>query len=136
MSLRYCASVHNPWRGSRSSSVISLGQTIRRSGAATSIAIARLLRYVARCPFSIDLFLVNSNELHFTYDCNPHSCLCGFAGDVERQCSCSQGLVTHYAAQVSGQLLDRIDLQYRASGIGKRIVQNIHRSYGSSLCRE
>lgn len=39
---------------------------------------------------------------------NP--CPCGWAGDPERQCTCSPALVTRYAKRISGPLLDRFDL--------------------------
>ncbi|MBC8164038.1 MAG: YifB family Mg chelatase-like AAA ATPase, partial [Roseiflexaceae bacterium] len=39
---------------------------------------------------------------------NP--CLCGWAGDSERQCTCSAAAITRYQKRVSGPLLDRIDI--------------------------
>ncbi|HEY0962929.1 MAG TPA: YifB family Mg chelatase-like AAA ATPase [Pseudomonadales bacterium] len=41
--------------------------------------------------------------------CNP--CPCGYHGDRERECRCSEERVKHYQQRVSGPLLDRIDLQ-------------------------
>lgn len=40
---------------------------------------------------------------------NP--CPCGFLGDSQKQCSCSEFQVQRYRARLSGPLLDRIDLQ-------------------------
>lgn len=40
---------------------------------------------------------------------NP--CPCGFLGDKEKQCSCSDFQISRYLAKLSGPLLDRIDLQ-------------------------
>jgi magnesium chelatase family protein len=40
---------------------------------------------------------------------NP--CPCGFLGDKEKQCSCSDFQVERYLSRLSGPLLDRIDLQ-------------------------
>ncbi len=40
---------------------------------------------------------------------NP--CPCGFLGDKEKQCTCSEYMVNRYLAKLSGPLLDRIDLQ-------------------------
>ena len=40
---------------------------------------------------------------------NP--CPCGFLGDKQKQCSCSQFQIDRYRARLSGPLLDRIDLQ-------------------------
>ena len=47
---------------------------------------------------------------HFTYDCNPHRCMCGWHGDAERQCTCTPSAVARYQKRVSGPLMDRIDI--------------------------
>lgn len=39
---------------------------------------------------------------------NP--CPCGFAGDGERACTCTPGVIDRYHARLSGPLLDRIDM--------------------------
>ena len=39
---------------------------------------------------------------------NP--CPCGFLGDVEKRCTCSETQVQRYRSRLSGPLLDRIDL--------------------------
>lgn len=39
---------------------------------------------------------------------NP--CMCGYAGDPERACTCSPSAVTRYQRRVSGPLLDRFDV--------------------------
>lgn len=40
---------------------------------------------------------------------NP--CPCGYYGDTQRKCSCSENIVKNYLGKISGPLLDRIDLQ-------------------------
>ena len=40
---------------------------------------------------------------------NP--CPCGYLGDKEKQCTCSEFQINRYLAKLSGPLLDRIDLQ-------------------------
>ena len=40
---------------------------------------------------------------------NP--CPCGFLGDKEKQCTCTEFQIQRYLAKLSGPLLDRIDLQ-------------------------
>lgn len=40
---------------------------------------------------------------------NP--CPCGFLGDKEKHCTCSEFQITRYLSRLSGPLLDRIDLQ-------------------------
>jgi magnesium chelatase family protein len=39
---------------------------------------------------------------------NP--CVCGYQGDLYRQCTCSQTMVRKYQQRISGPLLDRIDI--------------------------
>ncbi len=40
---------------------------------------------------------------------NP--CPCGFLGDKEKQCTCSDFMINRYLSRLSGPLLDRIDIQ-------------------------
>ena len=40
---------------------------------------------------------------------NP--CPCGFLGDKEKQCTCSEFQINRYQSRLSGPLLDRVDLQ-------------------------
>ena len=40
---------------------------------------------------------------------NP--CPCGFASDLQQQCTCSPGQIIKYQQKVSGPIIDRIDLQ-------------------------
>lgn len=46
---------------------------------------------------------------------NP--CPCGFLGDKERSCNCSQIQIERYRAKVSGPLLDRIDMHVEVARI-------------------
>jgi magnesium chelatase family protein len=39
---------------------------------------------------------------------NP--CPCGYAGDPEKECTCSPTLISRYQKRLSGPLLDRIDI--------------------------
>lgn len=51
---------------------------------------------------------------------NP--CPCGYSGDTERACTCSEVQVQRYQAKLSGPLLDRIDLQLKVSRLPAKIV--------------
>ena len=46
---------------------------------------------------------------------NP--CPCGYYGSRQRECRCSQREIRHYLDQVSGPLLDRIDLQVEVDSV-------------------
>ena len=40
-----------------------------------------------------------------------HPCPCGFLGDKEKQCTCTEYQIQKYKSRLSGPLMDRIDLQ-------------------------
>lgn len=46
---------------------------------------------------------------------NP--CPCGFLGDPEKQCTCSQSQISNYQKKLSGPLLDRIDITVNVSRV-------------------
>ncbi len=51
---------------------------------------------------------------------NP--CPCGYLGDSERSCSCSQEQVRRYRARLSGPLLDRIDMHVEAPRLPAQLL--------------
>lgn len=46
----------------------------------------------------------------FTLVASQNPCPCGYAGDPDRECSCSPGSVLKYRSKISGPIIDRIDL--------------------------
>ncbi|HSE61817.1 MAG TPA: YifB family Mg chelatase-like AAA ATPase [Candidatus Saccharimonadales bacterium] len=46
----------------------------------------------------------------FLFVSTRNPCPCGYAGDKERECTCSQMRILQYQKKISGPLLDRIDL--------------------------
>lgn len=46
---------------------------------------------------------------------NP--CPCGYAGDGSGRCTCTPGMISRYAARVSGPLLDRMDLRISVKAV-------------------
>ena len=63
---------------------------------------------------SISVARVNG---HFTYPADfmlvatMNPCPCGYYGDPERECTCTQTQIAAYQKRISGPLLDRIDIQ-------------------------
>lgn len=49
---------------------------------------------------------------------NP--CPCGYYGDPDHECTCSQQLIQNYQKKISGPLLDRIDLFVQVSRVPQK----------------
>jgi magnesium chelatase family protein len=45
-----------------------------------------------------------------TLNAAMHPCPCGFYGDMQKPCTCTQAMVTKCQKKISGPLLDRIDI--------------------------
>jgi len=54
---------------------------------------------------------------------NP--CPCGYLGDKEKQCTCSEFQINRYKSKISGPLLDRIDLQVEVPRLTAEELINI-----------
>ena len=54
---------------------------------------------------------------------NP--CPCGFLGDSQKQCTCSEFQVQRYRSRISGPLLDRIDLQVEVPRLSPEELLNM-----------
>ncbi len=52
---------------------------------------------------------------------NP--CTCGYLGDTQAKCRCSEDGVNHYRAKISGPLLDRIDMQVSVQRPSKELLR-------------
>ncbi len=51
-----------------------------------------------------------------------HPCVCGYFGDLKRECRCSPVQVQRYRQRISGPLLDRIDLHIEVPAVEYRDV--------------
>lgn len=66
---------------------------------------------------------------------NP--CPCGYLGDHERACRCSQDQVHRYRARLSGPLLDRIDMHVEAPRLPpEQLMRSGSQSEGSAQVRQ
>ena len=61
---------------------------------------------------------------------NP--CPCGYLGDKEKQCTCTEFQINRYQSRLSGPLLDRIDLQVEVPRLTPQELLNIEPSSESS----
>ena len=61
---------------------------------------------------------------------NP--CPCGYLGDREKQCTCSEFQISRYQSRLSGPLLDRIDLQVEVPRLTANELLNTQPSNESS----
>lgn len=61
---------------------------------------------------------------------NP--CPCGFLGDKEKQCTCSEFQINRYRSKLSGPLLDRIDIQIDVPRLTTEELLNTKESAESS----
>jgi magnesium chelatase family protein len=80
-------------------------EVMREPMEAGHIQIARA-RYQVRLPASFQLIAAM----------NP--CPCGYYGDSERTCRCTQEKVKQYQQRISGPLFDRIDMQVEVAHLG------------------
>lgn len=62
---------------------------------------------------------------------NP--CPCGYLGDKEKQCTCSDFQVSRYKSKLSGPLLDRIDLQVEVPRLTAEELINTKTSFEASV---
>ena len=71
---------------------------------------------VLRQPLEDGEVVISRSKNSIKYPCNfillgaMNPCPCGFLGDREKQCTCTDFQVQRYRAKLSGPLLDRIDL--------------------------
>lgn len=80
------------------------------------IEFPRQVLEVLRQPLEDGEVVISRSKLSVKYPCkfmllgamNP--CPCGFLGDVEKQCKCTDIQIQRYKSRLSGPLLDRIDL--------------------------
>ena len=60
---------------------------------------------------------INRLSGNYRYPCNfmflasMNPCPCGYYGDEEKDCKCTQSEIHRYLRKISGRLLDRIDIQ-------------------------
>ncbi len=80
------------------------------------IEFPRPVLEVLRQPIEDGEVVISRSKLSVKYPCNfmllgaMNPCPCGYLGDKEKQCTCTESQIQRYRARLSGPLLDRIDL--------------------------
>lgn len=81
------------------------------------VEFPRQVLEVLRQPLEDNEIVISRSQLRVKYPANftliaaMNPCPCGYAGDKQIQCTCSQHKIDSYHARLSGPLLDRIDIQ-------------------------
>jgi len=65
---------------------------------------------------------------------NP--CICGFYGDLKRECRCSPPMIQKYRQRISGPLLDRIDLHVDVPLVDYKALSSAEMGESSQAIRE
>jgi magnesium chelatase family protein len=64
-----------------------------------------------------------------------HGCPCGYAGDPEKECTCSPTLISRYQKRLSGPLLDRIDIHVEVPRVPFQKLSDDRRGEPSAAIR-
>lgn len=80
------------------------------------VEFPRQVLEVLRQPLEDGEVVISRSKLSVKYPCNfmllgaMNPCPCGYLGDREKQCTCTDVQIQRYKSRLSGPLLDRIDL--------------------------
>lgn len=88
--------------------------------------VIHISRAIGAFTFPADFQLVGA--------CNP--CPCGYRGDPEKQCHCSESQVKRYQGKLSGPLLDRIDLHIEVNRVTFSELHGEGKEESSTVVRE
>ena len=58
----------------------------------------------------------------FTLIASSNPCPCGFYGDPNHQCTCTENKIKNYRAKLSGPILDRIDIHINVLPVEKKLL--------------
>ena len=78
---------------------------------------------VLRGPMEDRKVLISRVQANYTYPCNfmlvasMNPCPCGYYGDKDRECKCTEQQIKSYKNKISGPLLDRIDLHVEVPNV-------------------
>ena len=96
---------------------------------------------VLRGPLEDRVVSISRVQSSLTYPCNfmlvasMNPCPCGYFGDKERKCKCTEQQIINYKNRISGPLLDRIDMHIEVSNI-KFEYLNSNKEESSEMIKE
>ena len=85
---------------------------------------------VLRGPMEDRKVSISRVQANFTYPCNfmlvasMNPCPCGYFGDKERECKCTENQIQNYKNRISGPLLDRIDIHIKVPNVKFKNFEN------------
>ena len=85
---------------------------------------------VLRGPLEDRNVSISRVQSSLTYPCNfmlvasMNPCPCGYFGDKERECKCTEQQIINYRNRISGPLLDRIDIHVEVSNVNFESFSN------------
>ncbi len=107
------------------------------------VEFPRQVLEVLRQPLEDGEVTISRTKSSIKYPCNfillgaMNPCPCGYLGDREKQCSCSDVQVQRYKSRLSGPLLDRIDLIIEVPRLTtEELINTNSESESSAVIRE
>ncbi|MBE7010942.1 MAG: ATP-binding protein [Ruminococcaceae bacterium] len=97
---------------------------------------------VLRQPLEDGCVTISRVNATLTYPCNTmlvaamNPCKCGYYGDAQRECTCSEAQIHQYLSKISGPLLDRIDLHVEVPSVSYRDLETKEPGEPSANIRE
>ena len=107
------------------------------------VEFPRQVLEVLRQPLEDGEVVISRAKNSIKYPCNfillgaMNPCPCGFLGDKEKQCTCTEFQIQRYTSKLSGPLLDRIDLIINVPRLTtEELINTKQESEPSSVIRE
>lgn len=97
---------------------------------------------VLRVPLEDGVVTISRVNSSFTYPCkfmfaaSMNPCPCGYYGAKEKECTCTEQMISKYIGKISGPLLDRIDIQVEVSEVKYQKLENSSNIESSKKIKE
>lgn len=97
---------------------------------------------VLRGPLEDGVVTISRVNSSFTYPCkfmfvaSMNPCPCGYYGAKEKECTCTEQMISKYIGKISGPLLDRIDIQVEVSEVKYEKLENSNNVESSKKIQE